>query len=283
MSHLSFEEHDGMKFYYRHFETDSEIGLIWIHGLGEHVDRYEHCFEVWSKKLEIITYDQRGFGQTVLQSNSPLGHNYGWDVVLDDVVYFSQKLKAKKIFIGGHSMGGLIALSVLDKMIKESNKEILGVFATSPAIKAGPATDANGFLKWIVSWLSVILPTMGLPRPVPAELLCHDPAVNKAYSVDSLVHPHMSFLTGNSLLNAGKDLIENAPSYNPTNVPVLIVFGSVDMIANPEAAEKFIESIKTTDKTYKLHEGMKHELHNEPRVKEEVIQYNLDWMLSRVK
>ena len=99
------EEYDNTKFYYRHFQTNAEYGLIWIHGLGEHIDRYEHCFKVWSKKLEIIAFDQRGFGETVRLTNSPLGNNYGWETVINDVLYFAKKLKAKKIFIGGHSMG----------------------------------------------------------------------------------------------------------------------------------------------------------------------------------
>ena len=101
----AIEEYDGIKFFYRHFQTNSEYGLIWIHGLGEHIDRYKPVFEVWSKKLEIIAFDQRGFGETVVKSNTPLGYNYGWETVLDDVVHFAKKLKAKKIFIGGQSMG----------------------------------------------------------------------------------------------------------------------------------------------------------------------------------
>ena len=147
----------------------------------------------------------------------------------------------------------------------------------------GPATDANALLKWIASLLSVILPTVALSRPVPAEDLCHDPAVWKAYTEDELVHPYMAFITGNSLLKAGEELRNNPKKFNPTNVPVLITFGSMDVIANPEAADQFIEAIPTTDKTFKLYEGLKHELHNEPRVKEEIIAFWLDWMMKRAK
>jgi len=132
-----FEEHDGMQFYYKHYQTKCDYGLIWIHGLGEHIERYNDCFDAWKSKLEIISYDSRGFGQTVIKSNAPLGCNYGWETVLNDVVYFTKKLKAKKIFIGGHSMGGLIALGCLDKIVSTSGKQVLGVVSSSPAIKAG--------------------------------------------------------------------------------------------------------------------------------------------------
>jgi acylglycerol lipase len=108
MGDVQIEEYDGIKFFYRHIQTNSDFGLIWIHGLGEHIDRYKPVFEVWSKKLEIIAFDQRGFGETVVKSNTPLGYNYGWDTVLDDVVHFAKKLKAKKIFIGGQSMGNFL-------------------------------------------------------------------------------------------------------------------------------------------------------------------------------
>ena len=168
-------------------------------------------------------------------------------------------------------------------MIKDSGKQVLGAFGTSPAVKAGPATDANALLKWIASILSVILPTVSLSRPVPAEDLCHDPAIWKAYTEDKLVHSYMAFATGDALLKAGEYLQKNPTLYNPSDVPILIAFGSVDVVANPEASEKFINEIKTTDKTFKLYEGMKHELHNEPRVKEEAIQYYLDWMMQRAK
>ena len=124
---------------------------------------------------------------------------------------------------------------------------------------------------------------VGVARPVPVEDLCHDPEVWKEYTEDKLVHPYMTFLTGDSLTKAGEYLQGNPGLFNPSNVPLLILFGSVDVVCDPKAAEKFFNDISTTDKTFKLFDGMKHELHNEPRVKKEEIQFYLDWILERAK
>ena len=174
-------------------------------------------------------------------------------------------------------------MSSVDKIVNESGKTVLGVISTSPALRAGPNTRAGAPMRFAVSVLSSVLPTVGVPRPVPAEDLCHDPEIWKAYKEDPKVHPNMTFCTADSLLTQGDYMLKNPSKFNPTNIPVLVSFGSLDTICDPKAGEQFINDISTTDKTFKLYEGMKHELQNEPQVKNEVIQYYLDWMFERAK
>ncbi|KAI8594579.1 putative lysophospholipase-domain-containing protein, partial [Dissophora ornata] len=48
------------------FATGEPVAaVVFVHGLGEHVVRYDHVFEEFSKAgFQVSGYDQRGFGQT---------------------------------------------------------------------------------------------------------------------------------------------------------------------------------------------------------------------------
>lgn len=44
--------------------------VTFVHGLGEHIARYEHVFSKFAENsIRVFAYDQRGFGRTVLQNS----------------------------------------------------------------------------------------------------------------------------------------------------------------------------------------------------------------------
>ena len=59
--------------------------VLFIHGLGEHVSRYQHVFPQFAEVgIKVFAFDQRGFGQTGKKSGI-LGHNCGSDRLYKDL------------------------------------------------------------------------------------------------------------------------------------------------------------------------------------------------------
>jgi alpha-beta hydrolase superfamily lysophospholipase len=132
-------------------DTPSEVKLLatvaFIHGLGEHIGRYDHVFSKFaSAGIRVFAYDQRGFGRTVLQNSHlvdgiyffavlyiliithntdigsksnamVLGDSQGLSVALADIYRACRVEKEVGVrqdgvphFLFGHSMGGFLAL-----------------------------------------------------------------------------------------------------------------------------------------------------------------------------
>jgi acylglycerol lipase len=64
------------------------------------------------------------------------------------------------------------------------------------------------------------------------------------------------------------------------DVPLLIMHGTADRLANIEGSKELNGRARSSDKTLKLYEGLYHEILNEPE-KEEVMADMVEWMNSR--
>ncbi len=93
-------------------------GIIQIvHGMAEHVKRYEEFAEYFTNKgFMVCGIDHLGHGETVQLNNGKYGYfaqNNGWIKVVNSNKYISKILKDrypnKKLFILGHSMGTIIS------------------------------------------------------------------------------------------------------------------------------------------------------------------------------
>ncbi len=104
-----------------------------VHGLGEHVGRYEH---VAAKFVErgylLLGFDQQGHGKTAGKRGGVIAPN---DSLLRDieamVLLAKQMAPEKPIFLYGHSMGGL---EVLYYGLKGKENVAGGIVSTSPAL-----------------------------------------------------------------------------------------------------------------------------------------------------
>jgi acylglycerol lipase len=106
--------------------------VTFVHGLGEHISRYNHVFNKFANEgIRTFAFDQRGFGRSVhrnsitIEGGRPngmvLGDNQGWDTALGDICRAVKYSKQDNVphFLMGHSMGGLLALSTSIKCCQE--------------------------------------------------------------------------------------------------------------------------------------------------------------------
>ena len=61
------------------------------------------------------------------------------------------------------------------------------------------------------------------------------------------------------------------------NLPILIIHGTADKLADPEGSKQLHKRVSSSDKTLKLYEGFYHEIMNEPG-KAQVLNDIVQWL-----
>jgi len=109
----SFRSADGLKIFYRRYQADSEKArMVIAHGLGEHSGRCDNVVErLLPLGISVWAPDHRGHGQ----SDGRRGHVSSFSQYEEDLRKLVEIARdgmagGVKIFLLGHSLGGLIAL-----------------------------------------------------------------------------------------------------------------------------------------------------------------------------
>ncbi|KAJ3042458.1 hypothetical protein HDV00_007228 [Rhizophlyctis rosea] len=271
---------DGTQIYERVWEpaarTPIKATVTAIHGLGEHIARYDYVFTQFANSgIRVRGLDHRGFGQTG-KKNGILGHGEGYPKTISDITACGSRVRVEGVphFVFGHSMGGGLAL----RYGIECGKDLEGIVASSPYISAGSSTKVAAPKYWGIRILSNVIGSVAVESPVDADLLSSVAESNEQYKADPLNHPYVSMCTARDIVLNGEHLLKR--DHAQFNVPVLVTFGEKDAITSPASAKQFVDKIPCSDKTYHIFDGLMHEPHNE-RQKDEVVKYWVDWILKR--
>lgn len=266
---------DGLEIFAKSWEPDSgniKGAITLVHGMGEHIERYDHVAEVLTAAgFAMLGYDHRGHGK----SEGNRGHIPDYDQFLDDVALAISQTKDLypdvPQFVYGHSMGG----GLLANYLIRRQPDVKAAIITAPYFRLTTPTPS---LKVSFGRLTQnLVPKLTLPTGLNSEHLSRDKEVVKKYVNDPLVHDKISAKMGISVVDAGEYAIANA---GKIKVPTLVLHGSGDAITDPKAAVAFAKN-GGPEIHIKLHEGLYHELHNEPE-KQAVFKDILDWLNSHV-
>lgn len=251
---------DGLKLNSYLLENGSPVWIIVTHGLGEHALRHSHLFKLFSQYFSLCLYDLRGHGKSEgARANVNSFDDYLND--LSDVVsYLKKTYSMKRYMLLGHSMGGLITASYMQKKVKEDFYPEK-VFLSSPAVSgAGILGDMFrmaplGFSKTLAS----IGPSLKLKGMLDIKKLSHDPRVHEQYVQDPLnslgIHSHL-FL---QILAQAREVFSK-----PLRVTcdLYVAIGSSDVLVHPKACIRYFKEVEKQANLFVV-EGGYHELHNE--------------------
>ena len=175
-------------------------------------------------------------------------------------------------FLLGHSMGGVVAA----QLVLEHPYQVEGVVLSAPYLQN--AVKMSPLLLRMSGLVSRFLP--GLPTlKLDAGLISRDKAVVEAYRADPAVYTGgTKARIGSEMLAAGRYVLERAQNIT---LPMLVLHGSADGIADPAGSKTLFERVASEDKTLKLYDGFYHEILNEPG-KEEVYGDVLEWLTARM-
>ncbi len=270
----SFTTTDGLEIFTQTWTTNGEpkANLLIVHGLGEHSSRYHNYVDYFVPRgYTLYSFDTRGHGR----SGGPRGHVERFDRYVDDIAHvvksIRQHLPDTSLFILGHSLGSLMALSYG----LQHSEGLTGMIVTGTALQ-----DALAMPQWkrsLANVLSVIAPSLRMNNGVLTRYLSHDPAVVEAYERDSLVHSWGTPRLAAEIEVVRARLYQQATEWR---VPMLMLHGGADPICLPTGARRFQSKAPASLVEYHEYAGLYHEIHNEIE-KDRVFQDIEAWMESR--
>ena len=265
----TFTGSDNIELFCQSWLPDAEprAAIIIVHGVGEHSDRYANIVpHLVDCGYAVHSYDQRGHGR----SPGKRGHIEGWHEYREDLHSFVQTIEQEKIFLFGHSMGGLV---VLDYAIHYP-ETVRGVMVSSPAL----AIYGESILDLIVKPLNWLLPRVSLPSAVDSAGLSRIPEVVKAYKDDPLVHARVTPRWLYELMHTSHWVHKNG---SRLKMPLMMTHGSADRVVPIEGTKSFFTSTGSMNKALFIYPDAFHEPHND-LIHEDVAHNIGDWVNERL-
>jgi len=245
--------------------------IILIHGVGEHIQRYNYWAGLFVKEgIGFAGVDLPGHGR----SGGRRGYIKSY-ALLDEVITIllsscSQTFPGVPIFIYGHSLGGGI---VLDYLIR-NNPKVKGAIVTSPWLRLSFEPSRMKII--LVSVIKSFLPGLTQLTGLNPSHLSHDEKVINNYINDPLVHRKISLSLFYSALTSAKYSLAHA---SELKIHTLMLHGNDDLITSPEGSREF--AAKSGMVELKIWDGGYHELHNE-LFKDKVFTYIISWINKKL-
>jgi alpha-beta hydrolase superfamily lysophospholipase len=260
MSNLTMA--DGLLINVREWPCEDARGtVIIVHGLGEHIGRYEHVAQELRKTgRNVVGYDHRGHGA----SQGRRGAMPRNDSMLRDLAVVIDAVRMRQpgpLVLLGHSMGGVIAARMVAGGL-EANKPdwyrpVDALVLSSPALDLG-MTDGQ---KRLLAFLGPVAPGLAIGNGLEPEWISRDAAVVKAYVDDPLVHDRVTPRLVRFLLTGGEFVRANAAAWR---VPTLLLYAGSDRCVAPAGSAAFEAAAPKNVVTTKVFEPLFHEIFNEP-------------------
>ncbi|MCX6334506.1 MAG: lysophospholipase [Bacteroidia bacterium] len=245
--------------------------IIFVHGLGEHIQRYESWAALLNREgIGFTGVDLPGHGR----SDGARGNIRSYSLT-DEMIEILQENVSKTfpgipVFIYGQSLGGGI---VLDFLLRKK-PGFKGAIVTSPWLKLSFQPGKSKIM--LAAMMKNILPGMVQPSGLVVDHFSHDREVVKRYTLDPLVHNKISVSLFHSAMSAAGYALAHA---SELNIPLLLMHGSDDLLCSPDGSREFASKTKLAE--LKIWEGGYHELHNE-LFRDKVFEYLKTWINKMV-
>ncbi|MEX2299139.1 MAG: lysophospholipase [Dongiaceae bacterium] len=210
--------------------------VLALHGFNDYSRAFELPADFWIKAgIATYAYDQRGFG-----NSEQIGYWPGDERLIEDVNVAVGLLRAEHpdtpIFLLGESMGGAVAMAVLDAPVQPA---IDGVVLIAPAVwgreSQGPiATGALWFFAHTMPWMKLtgeglrIVPTDNLDVLLAMQ---NDPLVLKESRIDAVY----------GLVGLMDRSVASVPQMG--SVPTLILYGANEDVLPSGAVMRTLERL----------------------------------------
>lgn len=248
--------------------------LLLVHGLGEHVGRYEHVARRMADAgIDVHGYDQRGFGA----SSGPRAYVPRWTVLHDDLEWRLRQARAagggRPLALYGHSMGGLIALGyVLDGTARPLPDFLV---LTSPGLDSTIARWKHA----IAPVLGVIAPRLRIRNGFRRGDLSRDPGVDARLEADPLSLDSTTARLGAAGFAEQSRVRASLAGGAQLPMPTYVVHGGDDPIVPVGASEPVAQGRPNV--TRRVYAGLRHETHNEPEGMS-VVDDTIAWLREAV-
>jgi alpha-beta hydrolase superfamily lysophospholipase len=269
---LNFEFNNSKFHYSKWIKDENNSIVVIIHGLGEHIGRYEN----WATHFNEFNYGVCGvdlYGHGL--SSGKRGHMKTIDDTLDMLNYFIEMIQNEypnqKFILYGHSLGGNILAQLLLKRYVNVQASIF----SSPWF--GLVEKPSLFQFNLAKLMYQIYPSYSEKAPLDPRKISTESKEVSDYINDPLVHNFVTPGLFIPLYKATDFIIENS---NKIKLPTLVFHSVDDQITDYKASEQFAKNNSKIQ--LKLYEKVRHEMHHD-FLKNDLFNYILDWLSANVK
>ncbi|HBY57022.1 MAG TPA: lysophospholipase [Candidatus Atribacteria bacterium] len=269
-SEFKFKTFDGLSLFGQNWQPENhpKAVICLVHGLGEHSGRYVPIANSLTQVgYVLVSFDLRGHGK----SSGPRGHTPSYEALIQDISSLlevsNKKFSKLPFFLYGHSLGGNLVLNY----VLRRKPYLKGVITTAPWLRL--AFEPPIFKIILGKITNYTWPSFSQKSGLDTKALSRDPKVVYTYENDPLVHDRISARMFISTFQAGQWVLEHASEFS---LPLLLMLGGADKIISVKASKEFADKISEKC-TFKIWDGLYHEIHNEPE-KEEVFKFLIDWL-----
>ncbi len=267
---------DSTTLFYRKFLPEKErFRVVVSHGLGEHSGRYTHVVDTLCPMgASVWISDHRGHGQS--QGNR--GHVNDFNDYVQDLNILIDLAKTGRsenqpLLLLGHSMGGLIALS----LARQYPRHVDGLIISSPLL--GVPKPPPAVLVAIARTMSMIWPTLSLDNKLDPARISHDSAAVKAYIGDEWVHSRIS---ARWFARCMSEIQATGSSADAIQNPILMQVAGNDHLVSAPASLAYFDALTVADKTLCHYKTLYHEIYNESLPEREKVLEDLkQWVADR--
>jgi alpha-beta hydrolase superfamily lysophospholipase len=246
---------------------------IALHGNSGHAGDMKNIGEYLSERgIAVFAPDLRGFGHY----SGSKGHVMSFEEYIEDIQNLVMQVKDmylnKITYLFGFSLGGLNAIRYVTRYPRTVDGVLLQCPAVSQSLGIGTGTRIAGS----------ILSVLNVKRYYSTELTYSDASRNpehvKKLEKDPLRFGMVTPRFGIEALKASNDAFRSA---SRIVIPILLQQAGADKFVIPEKNKEFFDNLGSADKTWKLYEGLHHQLYAEPE-REQVLGDLYDWLNKRL-
>lgn len=260
-------------------KTKIKATLLIVHGTVDHSGVYrELAHQATAAGIAVVAMDMRGWGL----SDGESMYVDAMDTFVQDVVNLYEIIHAmpqfqsvQKRFLLGKSLGGLVTAYA----VRDHPQLWTGLMGLSGAYQTDPKMIPSPAALHILKMVSKVAPKLPVRAIFDENLIISDEAALQAYRDDELCcKDRLRLGYGLEVLRSSEELVE---STQLMKIPMLMMIGADDQIVPLSGHQLMIDRNQNPDKKLKIFPGGRHNLLQEPALKEEVIQDIVDWILAR--
>ena len=275
-----FEGRELTKLFYQYWLPESgefKAYIIGVHGWGTHSDRLKLPAEYLTDNgYAVYAFDLRGHYRNT--GETP-GHIESIDHIQKDILLFMDVIrniaKEKKIFLMGHSFGGLMSL-----IYAINHPALSGVLVSSPLLGMFMNLSiGKKVIKSISKNIVKLAPNKILNNIIDQNQLTSDLKILRKHIADKNKIEVISAKSATEIDKYTKWAMENASKLIS---PVLIMQAGNDKIVDKGKPKEFFDKVKSKDKSFKEYVGFLHELWNE-KGRAQVYQDMFIWLEKHLK
>lgn len=246
--------------------------VIIVHGGFEHGERYDHLARWMAHRgWEVLVPDLRGHGRS---GGVPVHVRSFGEYVRDiEAIRREFALEPAATALFGHSTGALIGLRYCQVL----PGRVAALALTSPLlgmrVRVSPFTVAFGRV------LSSVAPKARFRSPLKPQDATRNQQVIESRLRDPLFHRSLTASWYFAMKSALRNVWQEA---DKVDLPIFLLQAGEDRLVDPVAAEEWLASAGSSDKTYRLLPDQFHELHHEPNWQETAADV-VAWLEARIR